>query len=188
MHNRIIVITGATGTGKTTVSEYLREAYQVPRVITHTTRVPRVGEVDGVDYYFETDDTFAKRHFLESVIYDGHQYGSSYEALERGWANSPFLSIVLDTQGAITYAEKLGDQAVIIFLTVSQGQTLQQRITERGDDPNAIDHRLESDEYRRDLELPAELQGKAKVVLNDHLAEAKKALDGIMASLQVNAE
>lgn len=61
---RVIVITGATGTGKTTVSQYLRDRYQVPRIITHTTRPKRPGERDRVDYYFETKESFSHNHFF----------------------------------------------------------------------------------------------------------------------------
>lgn len=184
MRDRIIVITGATGSGKTTVGKYLKDKYAIPKVITHTTRVPRPGEQNEVDYYFESDETFNQRHFLESVKYDGHRYGSSYEALERGWEKSPLLSVVLDTKGAVTYSENLGEEAVIIFLTVSKDNALQQRIKERGDDPNAIDHRLESDEYQRDMALPKELQGIAHVIVNDKLDKTKLMLDEIIKELR----
>ena len=91
----VIVITGATGTGKTTVSTYLKTKYQIPRIITHTTRPKRPGEQDGVDYYFETDASFGHNHFLEAVTYAGYQYGSSYEGLERAFEKSDLVSIVL---------------------------------------------------------------------------------------------
>ena len=48
MDKKIIVITGASGTGKTTISKYLQDTYHIPSVITHTTRLPRVGEKDGI--------------------------------------------------------------------------------------------------------------------------------------------
>ena len=56
--NKVFVITGATGVGKTTIARYLQENYRMPRVITHTTRRPREREVNGIAYYFETDDSF----------------------------------------------------------------------------------------------------------------------------------
>lgn len=107
--NRVIVITGASGAGKTSVARYLWEKYGVPRVITHTDREPREGEIDGVDYYFENLDSWHQNHFIEQVNYSGHKYGSSYEGLERAWAKSKqsnhpgIISLVVDTVGAITY-------------------------------------------------------------------------------------
>lgn len=122
--HKVFVITGAAGTGKTTVANYLRKKYDMAKVITHTTRLPRANEKDGVDYYFETRSSMQKRHLLEQVEYDHHLYGSSIEGLENGWRHHQFDVIVLDTKGALTYRAKLGDQAVIIFLTVSHPQQL----------------------------------------------------------------
>ena len=52
---RIIIIAGPSGVGKTTVSKYLTEKYHIPRVVTHTTRPIRKGEIPGKSYYFEND-------------------------------------------------------------------------------------------------------------------------------------
>ena len=67
---QVYVICGAAGSGKTTVAQYLRERFNMHRVVTHTTRPPRPGERDGVDYHFETAASMAKLHLLESVTYD----------------------------------------------------------------------------------------------------------------------
>jgi guanylate kinase len=179
----VFVITGAAGSGKTTVAKYLRDTYQMARVITHTTRDPRPGEVDGTDYYFETPATFNKRHLLEKVEYDGHLYGSSYEGLAAGWANHPADVIVLDTAGALTYHQALGDQAVVIFLTVSHPQTLANRIKARGDQLAAVKSRLTSDEYRRDQFLPDYLTGIAHVVVNDDWKQTTASLDTLVAQV-----
>ena len=65
--NKVFVITGATGVGKTTIARYLQDNFRMPRVITHTTRPPRDREVDGISYYFENDTSFEKNHYLERV-------------------------------------------------------------------------------------------------------------------------
>ncbi|MSE20932.1 guanylate kinase, partial [Lactobacillus parabuchneri] len=75
MKNRVFVITGAAGSGKTTVRDYLHDQYKMARVITHTTRAPRANERDGIDYYFEDNESFFDNHFLESVHYAGNYYG-----------------------------------------------------------------------------------------------------------------
>ena len=68
---KLIILCGASGTGKTTIQNYLLKQYGIPRVLTHTTRAKRKGEKDGVDYYFETPVSFAPKHYFESVTYDG---------------------------------------------------------------------------------------------------------------------
>ena len=177
---RIFVITGPTGSGKTTVSHYLRSQYQIPQVITHTTRAPREGEVSGRDYYFETPASFVTKHYLEHVTYSGNQYGSSREGLAAAWERSPLISIVLDTAGAITYARELGEQAVVIYLEVADQEALIQRLTKRGDLPSRIKKRVASDEYLRDQALPVGLVVHAHVIVNDDWQATRRQLDELV--------
>lgn len=182
--NQVIVITGPTGSGKTTVSHYLKDHFNIPQVITHTTRAPRDGEVDGRDYYFETPASFATKHYLEHVTYSGNQYGSSREGLAAGWAKSPLVSIVLDTAGAITYARELGRQAVIIYLEVPDNRALVERLAKRGDHPERIKKRVASQEYQRDQQLPAGLVGHATALVNDDWAQTRAKLDALVHHYQ----
>ncbi len=182
MENRVFVITGAAGSGKTTVRNYLHDHFNMTKVITHTTRPPRSNERNGVDYYFETRQSFAKNHYLESVEYAGNLYGSSYEGLQNAWKQTPFACIVLDTAGAITYQQKLGTKAVIIFLKVGDTQELQERMMVRGDDTAMVAKRVKSPEYHRDLEMPAALKGKAFEIVNQNLAATKKRVDRIVTT------
>ena len=81
MAKKIILIAGPSGAGKTTISEYLTDRYQIPRVITHTTRPKRPGE-SGSAYYFEDDDSFARLDSLSerassAVVEIGYVYDSS---------------------------------------------------------------------------------------------------------------
>ncbi|MBB1079530.1 guanylate kinase [Limosilactobacillus sp. STM2_1] len=179
----VFVITGAAGSGKTTVANYLRERYHMHRVITHTTRLPRPGERDGVDYHFETSETMKKLHLLEQVTYDQSQYGSSLEGLEEGWRQGQNDVVVLDTAGAITYHQRLHQQAVIIFLTVTHMKSLAKRMTLRGDKIDAVKSRLQSKEYHRDLMLPPALKGVAHVVTNDQWENTKKQIDAIVKQI-----
>lgn len=183
MQHKLIVITGATGTGKTTVSSYLQQHYEVPRVMTHTTRPQRPGEIDGVDYYFETPASFATNHYIEHVTYAGYEYGSSYESLNQAWAQADFVSIVLDTKGALTYAKALGDQIAVLFLTIEDPSILKQRLLDRGDPQEMIVKRLASAEYKRDLQLPAKLANVATVIKNDDWPQACRQIDAFMTAL-----
>ncbi len=176
----VFVITGAAGSGKTTVAKYLQEKYAMHKVITHTTRAPRPGERDGVDYHFETPATMEKLHLLERVEYDQSQYGSSLEGLQEGWQSGHDDVIVLDTKGALTYHQQLGGRAVIIFLTVTHMAALAKRMTLRGDKLTAIRSRVKSKEYRRDLALPADLEGIAHVIVNDQWKKTQAQLDALV--------
>lgn len=176
-NNKVFVITGATGVGKTTIARYLQDTYRMPRVLTHTTRPPREREEDGIAYYFETDNSFEKNHYLERVQYAGYKYGSSYEALERAWEKNPYATIVLDTAGAITYSQELGEQAVIIFVTVTHPDMLIDRVQVRGDDPLVVEQRIASPEFLRDVTLPKELKNVAYELANDDWAKTKVRLD-----------
>ncbi|RXT18867.1 guanylate kinase [Lacticaseibacillus chiayiensis] len=185
--HKLIVITGATGTGKTTVSAYLRDNYRIHRVMTHTTRPARKGEENGIDYYFETPSSFATKHFIEKVNYAGYEYGSSHESLEKNWAKHPFLSIVLDTKGAITYVHELPKEVVVLFLTIDDPTVLKDRLLGRGDDPAMVAARLKSPEYKRDLTLPSELKPFATVIKNDRWNEAREQVDRFMKDLALKS-
>ncbi|WP_105956428.1 nucleoside/nucleotide kinase family protein [Apilactobacillus quenuiae] len=180
---KLIVITGATGSGKTTIRNYLVNQYHIAKVITHTTRYPRRNEKNDIDYYFEDDASFAKKHFLEQVEYSNAKYGSSYEGLKKAWHNNPVAAIVLDTQGAITYLNKLGDQAIIFFIQVNDHNSLKKRMIERGDSKEKIKQRLCSAEYERDLNIPIELRSAAHIIDNSNWQTAQITIDKLMHQL-----
>ena len=87
---------------------------------------------------------------------------------------------MLDTAGAITYAQELGDEAVIIYLTVSEENDLLTRLEKRGDDVTAVKERLASQEYQRDAALPDALRGVAHVVINDDWETTKEEINQIV--------
>ncbi|WP_270330278.1 guanylate kinase [Lapidilactobacillus dextrinicus] len=178
--NKLFIITGASGTGKTTISHYLRDNYGIQRVITHTTRPPRANELDGRDYYFETEASFKQNHYIEAVSYSGYHYGSSREALQKAWHKQPFVSLVVETKGAEAYAQVMPQQIVVLFITVSNPEVLLPRLEARGDQPVEIEKRLASAESKRDLQVPAALKSIAKVINNDHWATAKQQIDEII--------
>lgn len=79
----MVVIVGESASGKTSVAKYLENHYGYERIVTYTTRSPREGEVDGVDYHFISDDEFdelyRKDFFAETAMYNGWCYGSAKE-------------------------------------------------------------------------------------------------------------
>lgn len=93
--NRIILISGASGTGEGTVAALVAERLGVPVIVSHTTRPPREGEVDGVDYHFvdELPDDCGERS-----TFGGHWYGVSDADLERG-------GVLVATPDALGYGD-----------------------------------------------------------------------------------
>ncbi|PMD73155.1 guanylate kinase [Companilactobacillus nuruki] len=185
MNKKIIVITGASGTGKTTISKYLQNTYHIPSVITHTTRLPRAGEKDGVDYYFETKESFLKNHYLEKVEYSGNWYGSSEESLNKTWKEYDSASIVVDTKGAVSYKKKYGEKAVVIFLEVDL-DTVTRRLTKRGDEISRLKARINSEEFHRDLQMPMELEGKCYKIINNNIEITKENVNKILKKEKIN--
>ena len=102
---RVIVITGPSGVGKGTLIRGMRE--RVPGIelsVSATTRPPRPGEADGVDYHFLTKDEFERRvaagEFVEHATYSGHRYGTLRSELEERLSGAPAVVLEIEVQGA----------------------------------------------------------------------------------------
>lgn len=132
------VLAAPSGTGKTTVCLALRESD--PRLIfsvSHTTRAPRAGERDGVNYHFVGFEDFqrlrAAEAFLEWAEYNGNYYGTSWKAIEGPLAEGNDVLLEIEVQGARQVRERLRD-ARLIFLLPPSKQALVQRLQGRGTD------------------------------------------------------
>lgn len=181
----LIIIFGPSGSGKNTVSDYLRCKYNIPLVITHTTRSPRYYEKNGEDYYFENNDSMDKLRLIEKVKYNGYQYGSSMEGIERASKiNKKLVQIILDSQGAITYLKKFSiTDLTFIFITTSDKKNLIKRMIKRGDSPLMIYNRINSVEFNRDLILPKVLKQYTNIIFNDNLQKTKNLIDKIILNI-----
>lgn len=131
----LVVLSGPSGVGKTVVSEGLQEKSGYVRAITATTRPPRAGEEDGVDYLFLDRAQFEQRveegGFLEHAEVYGKLYGSPRDGIEQQLAQSRVVLLLIDVQGA----EKLrqdGVDALQIFLEPPGLEELRRRIEMRG--------------------------------------------------------
>lgn len=185
MENKVIVLCGAPGSGKTTVRKYLTENFAIEPVLTHTTRPKRKGEHDGIDYWFEMRETFFENHYLEYVEYDGNLYGSSYESLERAWQKAPVATIVLDTKGAETYLERIPEKTEVVYLCVTDEKVQRERMEQRGDDADKIRRRLASQEAKRDRKLPERLVKHVHVIENDDWEETKVKIQTLLQMLEI---
>ena len=145
----LIVLSAPSGTGKTTLCEQLLLARpNLTRAITCTTREPRSGEQDGVDYYFLDAGTFLKRvqagNFLEHATVFGNSYGTLKSEVVGKLRQGKDVILNVDVQGASTIRHEskedheLGRALLSVFLTPPSMQILEERLKKRGLDPGPV--------------------------------------------------
>ena len=146
MNCNLFIISGPAGVGKTTLCDRLLIdfAENLKRVITATTRKPRVGEVDGVDYYFLSKQEFERKKkqkaFLENEIIHANEYGVLRETVLGGLSDVPNLLLNIDVKGARTIQKAFGRNSsntgnlISIFISPASIEVLQERLRIRGTD------------------------------------------------------
>jgi guanylate kinase len=178
---RVFVITGPSGVGKGTLIRGLME--RVPKLelsVSATTRAPRAGERDGIDYHFLTREEFDRRiaegDFVEHADYAGRSYGTLRSELEdRVRAGVPVV-LEIEVQGARQVRAAM-PEAVQVFIAPPSLAALRTRLIGRGtDDQTEVERRLRVAEQ----ELAAQPEF-AHVVVNDRLDEALDRLTSIVA-------
>ena len=177
---QVFVITGPSGVGKGTLIRSLRERLpELELSVSATTRPPRPGERDGVDYHFLDDAEFARRvdagEFVEHATYSGRRYGTLRSELERRTAAGTPVVLEIELDGARQVRRALPD-AVQVFIAPPSREALRARLVGRGtDDPVQVQERLRAAEE----ELAAQDEF-AHVVVNDRLEDAVGALTAIV--------
>ncbi len=178
---RVFVITGPSGVGKGTLIRGLME--RLPKLelsVSATTRAPRPGEQDGVDYHFLTREQFdhrvAEEDFVEHADYAGRSYGTLRSELEnRVHAGVPVV-LEIEVQGARQVRAAM-PEAVQVFIAPPSLSALRTRLVGRGtDDQEEVERRLRVAEQ----ELTAQPEF-AHVVVNDRLDEALERLTAIVS-------
>ena len=175
----VFVLSAPSGTGKTTVTRRLLD--RVPGIrfsVSCTTRSPRPGERNGVDYHFmprtRFDQLRRRGEFLESAEVDGAAYGTSRRRLEGPLKRGEDMLLDIDTQGAAQVRRRVPG-AVLIFLLPPGPGALRRRLRRRGTDPMVLERRLRL--ARREITRCGKYD---YLVLNDHLEEACRDLEAII--------
>jgi guanylate kinase len=185
---KVFVITGPSGVGKGTLIRGLLE--RIPELelsVSATTRAPRPGEQEGVDYHFLTDEQFDRRlaagDFVEHASYSGHRYGTLRSELERRLGEGVPVVLEIEIQGARQVREALPD-AEAVFIAPPSREALRARLVGRGTDaPEDVDKRLRTAET--ELEAQPEF---GHVVVNDRLEQATQELLQIVGGALANLE
>jgi guanylate kinase len=177
---RVFVITGPSGVGKGTLIRGLMERLpELELSVSATTRAPRPGEQDGVDYHFLTREEFDRRiaqgDFVEHADYAGRRYGTLRSELDGRLAEGVPVVLEIEVQGARQVRAAM-PEAVEVFIAPPSLAALRTRLVGRGtDDQEEVARRLEVAEQ----ELTAQPEF-AHVVVNDRLDEALEKLVAII--------
>lgn len=131
----ITVISGFSGAGKGTVVRQLVEQYDYVVSVSATTREPRAGEVDGVHYFFKTNEEFEEMirqgELMEHAGYVDHYYGTPKEYVMQQLAQGADVILEIEMQGALQVKENY-PEAVLVFLTPPSYEELRNRLVGRG--------------------------------------------------------
>ncbi len=158
MNGKLVILSGPSGVGKDTVIDaWQRADPRVERVVAYTTRAPRPGEVDGLDYHFRTVEQFlemaAAGDFLEYKEVHGNWYATPLKDLDRMLAEGKIAILKIDVQGA-EEVFGLRPDAVSIFLLPPSIEELERRIRGRGtESEEKVALRLEN--AQREIEASA---------------------------------
>ena len=138
----MIVLAGASASGKTEVAKFLAKKYGITKIVTTTTREKRKNEVDGVDYFFVSKERFLEMikegRFVEFTSYNGNYYGSTKDQIVKD------KCVVIDPEGLRSYIA-LNDPSIMTFFLEATEQTRHDRMIFRGDDFDKIESRIAND-------------------------------------------
>ena len=186
-NGRIIVVSGPSGVGKGTLLRELFRISDLPLVlsISATTRSPRPGESDGIEYHFLKPDEFHRKRendeFLEcfEVFHGGHWYGTLRQEVESQRNVGKWVVLEIDLQGGLAI-QRLFPDAVMIFIRPKDLYVLTERLTKRGtESPDFVEQRLKQAVAELDLANRYTYQ-----VVNDDLAVAARELHDILKTLE----
>lgn len=144
----LIVVSGPSGAGKNTlINSVIPSIPNLQYSVSATTRKPRAGEIDGVDYFFVSDEEFDQMitdgEFLEWAEFVGNRYGTPKTFVQEKINQGKTVIMDIDIQGAQQVRQKMAE-AVFVFLLPPTWEELRNRLIKRGKDPEeAITKRLE---------------------------------------------
>ena len=186
MKGQILIVSGPSGSGKSTLlNRLLKEENDLYFSISSTTRAPRQGETDGVNYYFTSEDEFKKGidadEFLEWACVHGNYYGTSLKPVLKALEDGKIAIFDIDVQGFNIAKSKFAKNITSVFITTASKNELKSRLQNRGtDSAETIEKRLINavGEMEHILEYDYFL-------INDDLQNCYENLRGILRSMRL---
>lgn len=168
----MIILVGASASGKTEVAKLLAKKYGIVKAITHTTRPMRKGEQNGVDYFFvskrEFERLLSKNAFVEHTLYNDNYYGCSKAQIADGKA------VIVDPNGLKAF-KNLNNKRIISFLMYADENIRLKRMLSRGDDENNAKSRILNDK----TDFSFSNIGKTDFVIDTSKASIDKIADDV---------
>ncbi|WP_080145764.1 guanylate kinase [Marinilactibacillus piezotolerans] len=149
----IIVMVGPSGSGKTTIGEALTRK-GIPKLVTTTTRAPRSGEQDGVDYHFRAVEELNPEDFIEQTLYNHKVYGLTKSVVSDALREHDVVHVSLDRNGAEAMKKFFPDETVVVYIHIST-ETMIERMRNRGDSEEKIAERIQHSKEQDELVPPA---------------------------------
>ena len=141
----MIILIGASASGKTSIAKYLTTHLGFKKFVTSTTRSPRIGEINSIDYNFLTIDTFNKKknnnEFIETTFYNGNYYGTEKKQINDN------VVLIVEFSGLKEF-KKMNDSHIISYFLKSNEEIRIKRMEDRGDSKEEIEKRLQHDRYK----------------------------------------
>jgi len=145
--------------------------------ISACTRTPRIGELDGRDYYFLNEEAFKRKidedAFMEwEMVYTGKYYGTLKSEVDRIWAESHAPLVDIDVKGALAIQEKYPDESLTIFIQAPSMEILRDRLLKRGTEtPQTLEERVSKAYF--ELSFAPQFD---RIIVNDDIDEATAEL------------
>lgn len=172
----LMVLSGFSGAGKgTLVKELLRKYDEYALSISMTTRAPRPGERDGVEYFFTSrekfEETIVQNGLIEYALYCGNYYGTPRAYVEDQLATGKNVILEIEIQGALKIKEKY-PESLLVFVTPPSAEELKRRLEGRGtESAEVIAQRL-----ARATEESEGIEAYDYIIVNDKLEECVEEL------------
>ncbi|MBN2541204.1 MAG: guanylate kinase [Bacilli bacterium] len=185
----LVIMSGPSGVGKGTIRKAL---FEIPDnnfcySVSMTTRKPRPGEIDGLDYFFVSKEEFesriAKNGFLEYAEFVGEYYGTPIDYIENQMEAGKEVIVEIEVQGALQIQEKI-PEAVFVFIVPPSKKALIERLQNRGTDtPEKITKRVEKAEREYSLAYKYDY-----IVVNDDVYNAADRIYAIIRAEHAKTE
>ena len=179
-NNIMVILSSPSGAGKTTITKKIQQKYQTFKIsVSHTTRKPRPNEVDGVDYYFVSQEKFKKlikeEKFYEYAKIFENYYGTLRETVDQNIKKNDII-FDIDWQGTKQLSKFKNLKLIKIYLIPPSKEELKKRLIKRNQDsPQEVDRRFKA--YDKDIQ---HWEDYDYIIINENLENCYKQIESII--------